>query len=261
MTVVVSIEERLETMALRLERVERVNRLLKVWGSIAIAALIAAGPFASNVMAKAKPPKAVTASAFNLESNGKIVATLGVFSGQPDLAFFDSTGKLVVAMGITGVGQGAGISVYDGNAAVPGGTGKARVAVGVVPTENAEGIETFTAAGAVQSSVGSAEDGTFSGGSFYDASGGLRAGIEYDPAAAINFSGVYSTDGNGHTLSSLGSAIAASTPLDEEANQSAMTLSDTSLPRVFEFQNSTHEGGINYDPGDFPTAESGWGNP
>ena len=128
-------------------------------------------------MAKAKPPKAVTASAFNLESNGKIVATLGVFSGQPDLAFFDSTGKLVVAMGITGVGQGAGISVYDGNAAVPGGTGKARVAVGVVPTENAEGIETFTAAGAVQSSVGSAEDGTFSGGSFYDASGGLRAGI------------------------------------------------------------------------------------
>ena len=57
MTGGVSIEERLETMALRLERVERVNRLLKVWGSIAVAILIAAGPFASNVMAKAKTPK------------------------------------------------------------------------------------------------------------------------------------------------------------------------------------------------------------
>ena len=100
----------------------------------------------------------------------------------------------------------------------------------------------------------------FPEGSFYDASGGLRAGIEYYPAAAINFSGVYSTDGSGHTLSSLGSAIAASTPLNEEANQSFMTLSDTSSPR-FRIQNTTNEGGINYDPGDFPTAESGWGNP
>src|SRR5271156_687925 len=101
MTGGVSIEERLETMALRLERVEKVNRLLKVWGSIAVVALVAAGPFASNVMAKAKKaPKAVTASAFNLESNGRIVATLGVFNLenglQPDLAFFDPSGKLVV---------------------------------------------------------------------------------------------------------------------------------------------------------------------
>lgn len=266
MTGGVNIEERLETMALRLERVERVNRLLKVWGSIAVAALVAAGPFASNVMAKAKKaPKAVTASAFNLESNGKIVATLGVFNVgnglQPDLAFFDSSGKLVVAMGIVGTGLGAGMSVYDNNAAIPGGTGIPRVEVGVTPGANEEGIATYTAAGLVQSSVGSAEDGTFSGGLFYDASGSLRAGIEYDPAASINFSGVFSQDGSGHNLSSLGSAIAASTPLDEEANESAMILSDTSLPRVFEFQNSTNEGGVNYDPGDFPTVESGWGNP
>ena len=262
MTGGVSIEERLETMALRLERVERVNRLLKVWGSIAVAVLIAAGPFASNVMAKAKKaPKAVTASAFNLESNGKIVATLGVFFGQPDLTFFDSSGKLVVALGIVGPGQGAGMSVYDGNAAVPGGSGIARVAVGVTPGANEEGVATYTAANVLQSSVGSAEDGTFSGALFSDASGGLRAGIEYNPAASINFSGVFSQDGSGHTLASLGSAIAASTPLDEEANESAMILSDTSLPRVFEFQNSTNEGGVNYDPGDFPTVESGWGNP
>ena len=262
MTVGVSVEERLETMALRLERVERVNRLLKVWGSIAVAVLVAAGPFASNVMAKGKkPPKIVTASEFDLESNGKIVASLGVFSGQPDLVFLDSSGKLVVGMGIVGPNQGAGMSVYDGNAAVPGGTGKARLAVGVTPSANEEGVATYTTAGVLQSSVGSAEDGTFSGALFSDASGGLRAGIEYDPAASINFSGVFSNDGSGHTLASLGSAIATSASLDEEENESAMILSDTSLPRVFEFQNSTNEGGVNYDPGKFPTVQSGWGNP
>jgi len=266
MTGGVSIEERLETMALRLERVERVNRLLKVWGSIAVAILIAAGPFASNVMAKAKTPKAVTASAFNLESNGKTVATLGLFNLgnglQPDLVFYDSSSKPVVAMGIVGAGLGAGMSVYDGNAAIPGGTGKARVEVGVTPSINEEGVATYTAAGVVQSSVGSAEDGTFSGGLFSDASGGLRAGIEYYPAAPFNFSGVFSEDGSAHMLASLASAIAAaSTPFPEEANESFMLLSDTSLPRVFEFQNSTNEGGLNYDPGAFPTVESGWGNP
>ena len=63
MTGEIKIEERLEQMSRRLERAEQANRAMKIWGSIAIAVLVAAGPFASNVMAKAKP-KVVTASAF-----------------------------------------------------------------------------------------------------------------------------------------------------------------------------------------------------
>jgi hypothetical protein len=264
MTDRLNLEERLEAMAARLERVEKVNRLMKVWGTIAIAALIASGPLASTVMAKkVKPPPAqVVAQKFELETaTGAPLAVLGVSSGNPGLVFLDSSGKTVLTMGVAGAGEGAGVAVYDDNAAIPGGSGKVRALFGVNPPLNAEGAATYTVSGALQSSVGSAEDATFSGAFFYDASGGLRSGVEYDPAASINFSGVFSQDGSGHSLSALGSAIAASTPLSEQANQSFMSLSDTSLPRIYEFQNSTNQGGVDYDPGDFPTPDKGWGNP
>ncbi|MGA9721310.1 MAG: hypothetical protein WBQ86_02550 [Candidatus Binatus sp.] len=307
------LEERFEAIAARLERVEKINRLMKVWGAIAIATLIAAGPFASNVMAKAKP-KAVTASAFNLESNGEIVATLGILDGKPNLVFYDSTGKTVVDVGINGAalptGHAAGLAVLDGNEDIPG-TGKVRTSVGVTPSGPLAGVGegTFDGNGVLRSSVGSAVDGSSAGVGFLDATGVTRTGLTYDPATnftgffsddpstktrsavgsgvdgtfsgsfiydaagdlrdqtiyvpSANFNGTQSQDGAGHPLASVGNFLVDDAPHLIQANESFMTLSDTSLPRIFEFQNSTNQGGLDYNPGAFPTPDdgNGWGSP
>jgi hypothetical protein len=299
-------------MAVRLERVEKINRLLKIWGTIAIVALIGGGPFASNVIAK-PAPKVVTASAFDLVSSGKTVAELGIFSGQPTLVFFDNASKPVVGVGINGAltlptGHAAGISVFDGNADIPG-TGKVRAIFGVTPSGPGAGVGegTFDGNGAVRSVVGSAIDGSIADAFLLDATGVVRTGLLYDPATNFtgsfsddasgktrssvgsgvdgsysgvfvddaagklrdqilyipsgNFSGFQSYDGANHNLSSLGNFLADNAALAQQANESFMLLSDTSLPRVFEFQDSTNEGGVDYDPGKFPTFQGGWGNP
>src|SRR5271163_1070371 len=173
MTGEIKIEERLEQMSRRLERAEQANRAMKIWGSIAIAVLVAAGPFASNVMAKAKP-KVVTASAFNLESAGKIVASLEMVEGQPNLVFLDTASKPVVGVGIDPAalpsGHAAGMTIFDGNADIPGGTGIARAIFGITPsgTGAGEGSGTFDSTGKQRSFVGSAPDGSLTGAYFYD---------------------------------------------------------------------------------------------
>lgn len=260
-----NVEDRLEAMATRLERVERVNRLMKVWGSVAIAVLIAAGPFASNVMAKKpKEPKAVNASAFNLESNGVVVASLGIFNGQPTLVFLDNSGKLVMGVGVDGAatiptGHPVGITVVDGNADIPGGTGVTRATFGVTPSGSAagEGMGTFDATAVERSFAGS--NGTFSGAIFYDPAGALRTGAEYYPSG--NFNGVFASSETGVTLSVLGSAIAANSSTGIQEDESFMDLYDTTgAIRLGDFQNTTNEGGVVYNPGS-TTVDGDWGNP
>ncbi len=105
---------------------------------------------------------------------------------------------------------------------------------------------------------GDTVDDSFSGLLFFDAAGGYRAGIGYDPTTAL-FNGFSTADGSGHTLAVLGNALATSGIL--APNDSFMDLSDTSgTERVFEFQNSTNEGGIDFNPGS-TTVQGGWGNP
>jgi len=261
-----SVEERLEQLSKRLERAEQANRTMKIWGSIAIGLLIAVGPFASNVMAKAKPKaKVVTASAFNLESGGKIVASLEMVEGQPNLVFLDTASKPVVGVGIDPAalpsGHAAGMTIFDGNADIPGGTGIARAIFGITPsgTGAGEGSGTFDSTGKQRSFVGSAPDGSLTGAYFYDTTGALRTGVQFDPAASINFSGAFSTSESGELLSAVGSAIAASSAY--QADESFLSLGDTSgTLRLFEFQNSTNEGGDVFNPGS-TTVDGTWGNP
>ena len=315
MTKTISIDERLEEMARRLKRAEHGNRALKIWGSIAFVVLMAfgAGPFASNATAHKKPPAIVTATQeIDLQSGGKTVASLRLVGEKPNLLFFDSAGKTVVAVGISGAplptGHGAGIIVLDGNEDIPG-TGQVRAGLGVTPSGPGAGAgaTTFDGNGALRSAVGSTIDGSTSFSALYDATGVIRAGLTYDPstnftgafsndasgknrssigsgvdgsysgafvsdeagklrnqivyAPSANFNGFQSQDGAGHGLSTVGNFLVDDAPHLIEANESFLDFSDTSgTLRVFEFQNSANQGGLDYNPGS-TTDQGGWGNP
>jgi len=310
-----NIEERFEGMAKRLERAEHANRAIKIWGSIAFAALMGfgAGPFASNATAKKQPPAIVTATQeIDLDSGGKTVASLRMVSGKPNLVFFDSAGKTVVDVGINGAtlptGHGAGLAVLDGNEDIPG-TGKLRASFGVTPSgplsgagegtfdgngvlrseagsaidgstagvgifdeagvgrtgliydpgTNFTGSFSDDASGNTRSSMGSGVDGSYSGAFIYDAAGKLRDQTIYVPSG--NFNGTQSYDGAGHSLSTVGNFLVNDAPHSIEANQSFVSLQDTAATlRVFEFQNNTNEGGVDFDPGT-TTVQGFWGNP
>ena len=310
-----NIEERFEGMARRLERAERANRAMKIWSSIAFAALMAfgSGPFASNASAKKKPPAIVTATQeIDLDSGGKTVASLRMVAGKPNLVFFDSAGKTVVDVGIVGdtlpTGHSAGMAVLDGNEDIPG-TGKIRASFGVTPSgpTASVGTGTFDGNGVVRSVVGSTVDGSISFANLYDATAVARTGLLYDPATnftgsfsndasgntrssmgsgvdgsysgsfiddaagklrdqtvyvpASNFNGTQSYDGAGHSLSTVGNFLVNNAAQSIEANESFVDLSDTAATlRVFEFQNTTNEGGIDFDPGS-TTVQGAWGNP
>jgi hypothetical protein len=310
-----NIEERFEGMARRLERAEQANRAMKVWGSIGFAALMAlgSGPFASNATAKKKPPAIVTATQeIDLESGGVTVASLRLVSGKPNLVFFDSTGKIVVGIGINGTalptGHAAGIAVFDGNEDIPG-TGKVRASFGVTPSGSGAGVGmgTFDGNGVQRSSEGSAVDGSIAYSVVADATGVVRTGLDYEPSInftgsfsndasgnnrtavgsaidgsysgtfvkdeaaqlrdqivyvpSANFNGSQSQDGAGHPLSSVGNFLVDDAPHFIQANESFVSLQDTAATlRVFEFQNSTNEGGIDFNPGS-RTVQGSWGNP
>jgi hypothetical protein len=311
-----NIEERFEGMARRLERAEQANRAMKIWGSIAVAALISlgSGSFASNATAKPKPPSIVTATQeIDLQSAGKTVASLRLVSGKPNLVFYDSAGKTVVDVGIDGTtmlptGHAAGIAVLDGNEDIPG-TGKARATFGVTPSGPGAGVGmgTYDGNGVQRSADGSLVDGSIAFTDLYDAAGVIRTGLTYDPGTnftgsfsndasgngrtsmgsgvdgsysgefisdaagklrdqtvyvpSANFNGTQSYDGAGHSLSTLGNFLVDDAPHLIEANESFVSLQDTAATlRVFEFQNSTNEGGIDFNPGS-TTVQGSWGNP
>jgi len=312
----VNIEERFEGLARRLERAERANRAMKIWGSIAFAVLIGfgSGSFASNATAKPKPPAILTATReIDLSSGGATVASLRIVSGQPNLVFYDSAGKVVEDIGISPTalptGHAAGVAVYDGNADIPGGTGKIRASFGVTPSGSLAGVGmgTYDANGVERSSDGSAIDGSFDGVAFYDATGANRTGVSYFPSTnfngfysddasgngrasmgagadgtysgsfisdaagklrdqtvyvpSANFNGSQSYDGAGHALSTMGNFLVDDAPQFQQANESFLDFQDTSgTLRLFEFQNSTNEGGVDYDAGS-TTVQGFWGNP
>jgi len=275
----ISIEERLEEMAKRLERAEQANRAMKIWSSVAFAALIAfgSGPFASTVLAKKiKPPTAkVAAQEFDLEtSTGTALAKLVPFEGGAELIFLDgSTTRTSVGFNTT---NGGGLASFDSN-------GTLRSELGTDPTGTGHnGLAVYDANGSLRlgttQSVANGNafflkdhDGTTLRGSLFsddagdsvslnllDATGVFRTGLVYDPTTHF-FNGFTTQDGSGHPLSLLGNTLAASGML--AANDSFMSLSDTTgTLRVTEFQNSTNEGGISFAPGS-TTHGPGWGNP
>jgi hypothetical protein len=117
----------------------------------------------------------------------------------------------------------------------------------------------FTGPSGNESIIGNAYDNSASYALLYDSSSNLRSGVEYDPAT--NFNGSFSQDGAGHNLSLVGNFVTTEASPPQQANESFLDLSDTSgTLRLFEFQNSTNEGGIDFNPGS-TTVQGDWGNP
>lgn len=274
-----SIEQRLEEMTKRLARAERGNRAMKIWGAIAILALVGfgSGPFASTVMAKKlKIPARIVAQEFVLiSSTGAPLAALVPYEGGAELAFlngattrtavgfntnaggglatFDASGTLRTYVGTdqTGVGPN-GLAIFDANGEPRIGVAQSAAEGNAFYLQDADGKTLRGAFTATDS--GSAVDLAI-----FDATGAVRTGVEYDPSTTF-FNGFYSQDGSGHNLSLLGNVLAGTTSA-LSANDSFMSLLDTSgTTRVTEFQNSTNEGGVNFNPGS-TTPEGGWGNP
>jgi hypothetical protein len=133
-----NIEERIEGMARRLERAERANRTMKIWGSIAFATLIAfgSGPFASA--AKPKTKKIEAEEIDLIAPGGHILATLGVSSAGTGLVFFDSAEKKTLFLGNGADGTSTGLATLDGNS-IFAGTGQVRTFFGESNAKNASG--------------------------------------------------------------------------------------------------------------------------
>jgi hypothetical protein len=137
----ISIEESLEQMSKRLERAEQANRAMKIWGSIALAALIAfgSGPFASSVLAKKKPPALLQAERIELvTSSGQVLAALGTDSDGTGLTVLDSSGKKTLTLGNSADETFAGMATWDGNSIFPG-TGAYRSSFGESNAKNVSG--------------------------------------------------------------------------------------------------------------------------
>lgn len=202
-------------------------------------------------------------------------AGISVLDGNEDIP---GTGKIRASFGVTPSGTlaGVGMGTADGNGALRSAvgstvdgsiaydllydaTGVARTGLEYDPGTNFTGSFSNDASGNGRSSMGSGVDGSYSGSFISDAAGKLRDQTIYVPSS--NFNGTQSYDGAGHSLSTVGNFLVNDAPHSIEANQSFLDLSDTvGTLRVFEFQNSTNEGGIDFDPGS-TTVQGAWGNP
>ena len=148
------------------------------------------------------------------------------------------------------------VDLYDSS-------GNMRTGITVSPSTNYVGFfsgsYTPEGTGPNESITGNAYDNSASYSFVYDSSGNLRNGIQYNPS--VNFNGFVSQDGAGHSLASVGNFLTTNAGLSEQANESYLDLSDTSgTLRLFEFQNSTVEGGVDFAPGS-TTVLGSWGNP
>ena len=192
----------------------------------------------------------------DIPGTGKIRAGFGVIPSGPEAGAGEST------FDGNGVVRSAGGSTVDGSiafAALYDATGVSRTGLTYDPGINFTGSFSNDASGDVRSSVGSGVDGSYSGAFIYDAAGKLRDQIIYVPS--VNFNAFQTQDGAGHALAAVGNFLVDDAPHLIQANESFLDLSDTAgTLRVFEFQNSTNEGGIDFNPGS-TTVQGSWGNP
>lgn len=104
-------EPTIETLARRLDRVERENRRLKKAGVVALAVIAAV-----VLMGQVKAKKVVEAEKFVLRNNGGIIrAMLSVRENHnlANLAFFDEAGSIRIALGAGGDGPSSFFGFYD----------------------------------------------------------------------------------------------------------------------------------------------------
>jgi hypothetical protein len=192
----------------------------------------------------------------DIPGTGKVRASFGVTPSGPAASVgtgtFDGNGVVRSVVGSTVDGSIAFADLFDA-------TGVIRTGLTYDPGTNFTGLFTDDASSNNRASVGSGVDGSYSGEFVYDAAGKLRDQTIYIPSA--NFNGSQSYDGAGHSLSTVGNFLVDDAAHSIEANESFVDLSDIAgTLRVFEFQNSTNEGGIDFDPGS-TTVQGFWGNP
>jgi hypothetical protein len=192
----------------------------------------------------------------DIPGTGKVRASFGVTPSGPTASVgtgtFDANGVVRSVVGSTVDGSIAFADLFDA-------TGVIRTGLTYDPGTNFTGLFTDDASSNNRASVGSGVDGSYSGEFVYDAAGKLRDQTIYIPSA--NFNGSQSYDGAGHSLSTVGNFLVDDAAHSIEANESFVDLSDIAgTLRVFEFQNSTNEGGIDFDPGS-TTVQGFWGNP
>ncbi len=107
-------EPTMETLAQRLDRVERQNRRLKRWGALALAVI--ATVMLMGQATGSKIAKVVEAEKFVLRNNsGTIRAMLSVRENHSlaNLAFFDEAGSIRIALGAGGDGPSSFFGFYD----------------------------------------------------------------------------------------------------------------------------------------------------
>jgi hypothetical protein len=170
-----------------------------------------------------------------------------------------TTGRVSLGSSLDGTTLPSQVTLFDSS-------GKSRTGLQVNPSTDFVGFFTgiYTVSGTSitgtnESLVGNAYDNSQSFSLLYDSSGNLRNGVEYYPPG--NFNGFFSQDGAGHSLVTVGNFLTTNASPPQQANESFLDLSDTTgTLRLFEFQNSSNEGGVDFDPGS-TTAQGGWGNP
>jgi len=192
-----STEERLEEMGRRLERAEKANRAMKVWGSIAFAALIA---FGSGQLATGAPIlKVLSTQQLNIvNASGTVLASLGPTSDGNVLTFYDSTGKKTLTFGNNANETLAGAAAWDNNKVIPG-TGKVRVTWGEsnpnVGPVSGLGAAVYDGTGRTRTAFGTSYDLTNNYVAAFD-SNGSSTGIGIFPS---QFLGYFASDTNGVT--------------------------------------------------------------
>ncbi|MGD1028273.1 MAG: hypothetical protein ABR989_11065 [Candidatus Binatus soli] len=139
-------------------------------------------------------------------------------------------------------------------------SGNFRNGIQYYPPTNFNGFFSQDGAGHNESLIGNAADNSASYALLYDSSGNLRNGIDYYPPG--NFNGFFSQDGAGDTLSSVGNFLTTNAGLSEQANESYLSLQDTTgTTRLVELQEgTTTQGGLEFNSGS-TTAAGSWGNP
>jgi len=101
-------ETTMETLARRLDRMERENRRIRQAGVVAVAVIVAVG-----LMGHVAGEKVVEAEWFVLlDSSGQPRAVLAVAKGGSGLYLYDNKGKLRAGL-VGGVADETGLSLYD----------------------------------------------------------------------------------------------------------------------------------------------------
>lgn len=176
-----------------------------------------------------------------------------------------ATPRVAIGSSLDGTTYPSFVNLYDSSGTVRTGvqvnpcTNFVGFFTGIYPTNptNSDTTCSTGSTGANESLIGNAYDNSASYSILYDSSGNVRNAIQYNPSA--NFNGFLSQDGAGDTLSVLGNALTATSSV--QANESFMQLLDTNNLRLSEFQNSTNQGGLDFNPGGAIDSNGGWGNP